>query len=134
MSTATGFKQALIIKEGETILDDGGGVCQDSTTLFRAVLDAGLPITMWRNHSFRVGYYEQNSRPGFDATVFSPLPDFRFINDTPNFILIQTKAANMKLEYDLYGTSDGREAVISNYAQWDASPLLFHIPNQLSLS
>ena len=122
VSQATGFKQALIIKEGQTLLDDGGGVCQDSTTMFRAILDAGLPITSWRNHSFRVGYYEQNSKPGFDATVFTPLPDLRFINDTKNHILIQTRANNMKLEYDLYGTDDGREALISNYAQWDASP------------
>lgn len=122
VSQATGFKQALIIKEGRTLLDDGGGVCQDSTTMFRAILDAGLPITSWQNHSFRVGYYEQNSKPGFDATVFSPAPDLRFINDTPNHILIQTRANNMKLEYDLFGTDDERRVTISNYAQWDASP------------
>ncbi len=122
VSQATGFKQALIIKEGRTLLDDGGGVCQDSTTMFRAILDAGLPITSWQNHSFRVGYYEQNSKPGFDATVFSPVPDLRFINNTPNYILIQTRANNMKLEYDLFGTDDGRMATISNYTQWGASP------------
>lgn len=122
VSLATGFQQAFVIRDGRTLLGDGGGVCQDSTTLFRAVLDAGLPITAWQNHSYRVGYYEQNSKPGFDATVYSPSPDFAFINDTPSYILIQTTASDMKLTYELYGTHDGREATISNYTQWDASP------------
>ena len=49
--------------EGRTVLGDGGGVCQDSTTLFRAVLSAGLPVIERRAHAYRVGYYEQNSPP-----------------------------------------------------------------------
>lgn len=121
VTVQTGFLQAFVIRDGRTILGDGGGVCQDSTTLFRAVLNAGLPITGWQNHSYRVGYYEQNSKPGFDATVYSPSPDFRFTNDTPNYILIQTKAEGMELVYELYGTDDGRQATVTNYAQWDAS-------------
>jgi vancomycin resistance protein YoaR len=73
ISAATGYQAAYVIMNGRTELGDGGGVCQDSTTVFRAALDAGLPIVERRAHSYRVGYYEQNAKAGMDATVFSPL-------------------------------------------------------------
>lgn len=115
VSIFTGFKQAYIIKDGKTILGDGGGVCQVSTTLFRALLNAGLPIIERHAHSYRVGYYEQDSPPGLDATVYSPSPDLKFKNDTPGYILIQTKTDTSipSLIFELYGTSDGRVATIS---------------------
>jgi len=96
-------------------LGDGGGVCQVSTTLFRALLDAGLPITERQAHAYRVGYYEQDSPPGIDATVYSPSPDLKFRNDTGNSILIVARAnpKNYSLVFELYGTSDGRVATIS---------------------
>ncbi|MFH0942734.1 MAG: VanW family protein [Candidatus Beckwithbacteria bacterium] len=124
ISAATGYKTAYIIKEGRTVLDDGGGVCQDSTTLFRAILDAGLKITERHAHAYRVSYYEQNSKPGFDATVYSPSSDLRFVNDTPGHILIQTTVdtAKLYLKFELYGTSDGRKVTISNIRLWDQSP------------
>ena len=124
VSSATGFRQAYIIKDGQTILDDGGGVCQVSTTLFRAVLDAGLPVVARRAHSYRVGYYEQNSKAGFDATVFSPTTDFTFLNDTPGHLLIQTSVntASNLLVIEIYGSSDARTATISNYRMWDVTP------------
>ena len=110
ISRETGFLEAYVIKEGRTVLGDGGGVCQVSTTLFRAALQAGLPIEERRAHSYRVGYYEQNSPPGFDATVYSPTTDFKFKNDTPAYILIQAKADNQAsvLTVELWGTNDGR--------------------------
>lgn len=115
VSELTGFRQAYIIKDGKTVLGDGGGVCQVSTTLFRAALNAGLPITERQAHAYRVGYYEQDSPPGFDATVFAPSPDLKFKNDTPGHILIQssvdTKTAT--LVFEIYGTSDGRIATTS---------------------
>lgn len=115
VSLFTGYKQAYIIKDGKTILGDGGGVCQVSTTLFRAILNAGLPIIERRAHSYRVGYYEQDSPPGLDATVYAPTTDLKFKNDTPGHILIQpvvdSKRAN--LAFEIYGTSDGRIAKIS---------------------
>ena len=89
-----GFLEAYVIKDGRTELGDGGGVCQVSTTLFRAVLAAGLAVAERRAHSYRVGYYEQNSPPGFDATVYSPTTDFKFKNDTTSYLLIQAKADN----------------------------------------
>lgn len=115
VSGTTGYQQAYIISEGRTILGDGGGVCQVSTTLFRALLDAGLPIIERQSHAYRVIYYEQDSPPGLDATVYSPSPDLKFTNDTPGYILIVAKAnpKNYSLVFELYGTSDGRISNIS---------------------
>ena len=115
VSSETGYKQAYVIKNGRTELGDGGGVCQVSTTLFRAALDAGLPITERRAHSYRVSYYEQGSPPGIDATVYEPSPDLKFTNDTPGHILIQSFADSkaLTLAFEIYGTSDGRVSTIS---------------------
>lgn len=115
VSKFTGYKEAYIIKDGKTILGDGGGVCQVSTTLFRAAMNAGLPIVERSAHTYRVGYYEQDSAPGIDATVYSPAPDLKFKNDTPGYILIQTKfdPSKYSLIFEIYGTSDGRVAAIS---------------------
>lgn len=115
VSKLTGYKEAYIIKDGKTILGDGGGVCQVSTTLFRAILNAGLPIQERQAHAYRVGYYEQDSGPGLDATVYDPSPDLKFKNDTPAHILIQAKAdtKNMILTFELYGTKDGRVSTVT---------------------
>jgi len=122
VSAATGYRQAYVISSGKTVLDDGGGICQVSTTVFRAALDAGLPIVKRTAHSYRVGYYEQGGyKAGIDATVFAPAVDFQFKNDTENYILVQTAVdrANAKLQVDFYGTQDGRQVemttpVVSN--------------------
>ncbi len=126
VSKLTGYKEAYIISEGRTILGDGGGVCQVSTTLFRSVLDAGLPITERAAHAYRVGYYEQNSPPGFDATVYSPSPDLKFKNDTPGYILIiaRNSPKNYSLVFELYGTSDGRVASIGKPITSNITPSL----------
>jgi vancomycin resistance protein YoaR len=108
IDAASGYKQAYVIKEGRTVLDDGGGVCQVSTTIFRAALNTGLPITARTAHAYRVGYYENDSPPGIDATIYSPTVDFKFKNDTGHHILIQTQVVGMKLTINIYGTSDGR--------------------------
>ncbi|MBI4089646.1 MAG: VanW family protein [Candidatus Levybacteria bacterium] len=115
VSSFTGYKEAYIIQNGKTVLGDGGGICQVSTTLFRALLNSGLPILERYAHAYRVGYYEQDSPPGFDATVYSPSVDLKFKNDTGNHILIQTYIDPdiQKLTFSLYGTKDGRSSVIS---------------------
>ncbi len=115
VSFFTGYQKAYVIKEGKTVLGDGGGVCQVSTTFFRALLLAGLPIVERNQHSYRVGYYEQDSPPGFDATIYIPSVDLKFKNDTGNYILIQTSVDpnNMSLTFSLYGTKDGREVSIN---------------------
>ena len=115
VSAFTGYQQAYVIENGRTVLGDGGGVCQVSTTLFRAVLNAGLPIIERHAHAYRVGYYEQDSPPGIDATVYSPSVDFKFKNDTGKYILIQT-SINPDIEqltFSLYGTSDGRSVTLT---------------------
>lgn len=122
VSQTTGYQRAYIIKEGETILDDGGGVCQVSTTLFRAALNAGLPIIERHPHSYRVSYYEQGGfGPGSDATVFYPTVDLKFQNDTPTHILIQTytDTATNTLTFELYGTNDGRKITLSKPIIWE---------------
>lgn len=113
ISSATGYKQAYVIKSGRTVLDDGGGVCQVSTTIFRAALNSGMPIVKRTAHAYRVGYYEQGFPPGLDATIFHPSVDFQFKNDTSHHILIQAYALGTTLTVDLYGTSDGRVAQVS---------------------
>jgi len=112
VSSLTGYKQAFVIKDGKTVLGDGGGVCQVSSTLFRALLNAGLPIVERHAHSYRVGYYEQDSPPGMDATVYSPTADLKFRNDTPAHLLIQpiVDTKNTTLSFEIYGSKDGRLA------------------------
>lgn len=125
ISAATGYQSAYIIKDGRTVLGDGGGVCQVSTTLFRAALNAGLPIVERHEHSYRVHYYEDGGfKAGLDATVFDPTDDFKIKNDTPNYILIQTMTDtdNLNLTFELYGTSDGRKAEIFNHNVWGSTP------------
>jgi len=115
VSYETGYDFAYIIKEGRTVLGAGGGVCQTSTTLFRAVLDSGLPIITRHPHAYRVSYYEQNMPVGFDAAVFQPSWDFQFKNDTNNYVLVQTSfdKSQYSLTFRIYGTPDGREVEIS---------------------
>lgn len=111
ISAETGYQKAYVIKDKKTILEDGGGVCQVSTTMFRAALNAGLPIIERQAHYYRVGYYEQGGYlPGLDATVYPPSPDLKFKNDTQAYILIQTVVDQSKkrLAFRIYGTADGR--------------------------
>lgn len=100
-----GYLPELVIKNDGTVPEFGGGLCQVSTTAFRAVLYGGLTITERRNHSYRVAYYEP---AGTDATVYDPYPDFKFTNDTPGSILIDTYITGDKLFFDFYGTDTGR--------------------------
>ncbi len=124
VSAFTGYQQAYIIQNGRTVLGDGGGVCQVSTTFFRALLNAGLPITERHAHSYRVGYYEQDSPPGLDATIFVPSVDLRFKNDTGKHILIQSviNPDIQQLTFFLYGTSDGRTVSIGKPVITSQSP------------
>lgn len=103
---STGYLPELVIKENKTIPEYGGGLCQIGTTVFRAALGSGLPITQRRNHSYRVSYYEP---AGTDATIYDPQPDLRFLNDTSDYILIQSRIAGSMLYFDFWGTKDGRK-------------------------
>ena len=126
ISSTTGYQPAYIIKEGKTVLGDGGGICQVSTTLFRTVLNTGLPIVEYHAHAYRVGYYENDAKPGLDATVFGPTVDFRFLNDTPASILIQTitDEDNNKLYFKFYGKKDSRSVQLTAplFSDYAAAP------------
>ena len=127
VSAATGFRQAYVISSGRTVLDDGGGICQVSSTVFRAALNSGLPIVARTAHAYRVGYYEQRGfKPGFDATVWAPAVDFKFKNDTDRHILIQATIdyATSKLQVDIYGTGDSRKVIVSEPVLSNQSPPL----------
>ncbi len=115
----SGYKPELVIKGNETIPEYGGGLCQISTTLFRAALESGLEITERRNHSYRVSYYEP---AGTDAAVYPPHPDLRFINDTEDHILIQYRIEGAQLYFDFWGTDDGREVEITD-------PVIYNLVN-----
>ena len=124
ISSITGYQPAYVIQNGKTVLGDGGGVCQVSTTMFRAALNAGLPIVERHAHAYRVSYYEQDSEPGFDATIYSPSVDLKFKNDTASAILIQTEIdeVNSILTFKFYGKKDDRKVEISKATVWDVAP------------
>ncbi len=105
-----GYVEELVIKGDRTIPEFGGGLCQIGTTAFRGALNSGLKITQRQNHSYRVSYYEP---AGTDATIYDPAPDFRFINDTGNYILLQTRTEGDKMIFEFWGTKDGRVATVS---------------------
>lgn len=109
IDAANGWLPELVIKNRQTILEYGGGLCQVSTTLFRAVVNSGLKVTERHPHAYPVHYYDP---PGFDATVYPPSPDLKFLNDTPGHLLLQTKIEGNKLSFEIYGTADGREVKI----------------------
>lgn len=109
VNALSGFKPELVIKNNVTTPEFGGGLCQVSTTMFRAAVYAGAKITMRRNHSYAVRYY---GTPGFDATIYPPYTDFRFLNNTPGYLLIQTKIDGTRLLFELWGTADGREVIV----------------------
>lgn len=104
-----GYLPELVIKRDRTEPEFGGGICQVSTTAFRAAINSGLKITMRTNHAYPVAYYNPQ---GMDATVYVPRPDLRFLNDTPGYILIQTKIEGTELIFQFYGTNDGRKTNI----------------------
>jgi len=101
-----GYLPELVIKKGETVPEYGGGLCQVSTTAFRAAVQAGLEITERKNHAYPVKYYNPQ---GTDATIYPPHPDLSFKNNTPAYILIQTRVEGNKLFFDFYGSDDGRK-------------------------
>lgn len=124
ISKLTGYKEAYVISGGRTVLGDGGGVCQVSTTLFRALINAGLPITERNPHAYRVSYYEQDTGPGMDAAVYVPSVDLKFKNDTEHYLLIQAinDAVEQRLTFEIYGTNDGRTVTVSDPVILSTSP------------
>ena len=129
VSLDNGFAEALIIYGGRTIKGVGGGVCQVSTTLFRAAFNAGFPVVERTPHAYRVSYYEQNASgsvdtrlAGLDATVYFPLVDFKFTNDTPYWLLMETYMGNGSLTWKFYSTSEGRSVTYDTTGVTNVKP------------
>jgi vancomycin resistance protein YoaR len=116
-----GFVEGYAIIQNRTQLEFGGGICQDSTTLFRAAFWAGLPFTEWHNHSFYISWYDKyalgdyGNGPGMDATIFTGALDLKFVNDTGNWLLLQSfsNPRTGVAEVALYGTKPNRTVELS---------------------
>ncbi len=100
-----GYLPELVIKNNQTMPEFGGGICQVSTTVFRAAIYSGLKLTERRNHAYPVQYYKPY---GMDATIYIPKPDLKFVNNTPGYILIQSIIEGDNLTFRFFGTKDGR--------------------------
>ena len=113
ISTQNGFVTGLIISAGRTVDGLGGGVCQVSTTTFRALYQAGLPVVERNQHAYRVGYYEP--QVGFEAAVYDPSKDLKFRNDTGGPILIKTINDNARsaLTVQVWGLPQTRKVSVS---------------------
>ena len=117
VSLDEGYSEAWIILGDRTIKGVGGGVCQVSTTLFRTVFFGGYQVVERHPHAYRVLYYEQNPNgsnnpklAGLDATVYVPIVDFKFTNDSDHWLLMETYVYEdyRQLLWKFYSTSDGR--------------------------
>jgi len=124
VSLEQGFAEALIIYQGRTIKGVGGGVCQVSTTVFRGAYLAGYPIVTRWPHAYRVSWYEKGFGPGLDATVFAPEVDFRFTNDTPYHLLMETYTSPTygTLTWKFYSTKDGRTVKVAGPLVTNVAP------------
>ena len=121
ISAALGFVEGYIISGGTLAKDIGGGICQVSTTVWRAAYNAGLPIVQRSNHSYRVHYYDP---PGMEATVFSPYKNLRFKNDTatPMFIQMTWYTRSQRLELHFFGAKPDRKVSISDPYIYNVRP------------
>ncbi len=107
ITTANGFVDSLIIRGDRTETGVGGGVCQVSTTAFRAAFWGGFPVIERWPHSYVVGWYGE---PGLDASIFTPDVDFRFRNDTGHHLLVQPEVDTVKgrITFYFYGAKPKR--------------------------
>lgn len=119
VTAENGYDESLVIWGDRTVLDIGGGVCQVSTTAFRAAFLGGFEIVERWAHGYRVGWYEINSVPGLDATIYTPDVDFKFRNDTAYHLLIKTETdiEAGTLTFRFYGTPTNREVIVSEPEQ-----------------
>ncbi|MEJ0021629.1 MAG: VanW family protein [Candidatus Doudnabacteria bacterium] len=114
-----GFLPELVIKPEGVLPEFGGGLCQVSTTTFRAAMNAGLPVTARRNHSFAVQYYAPQ---GTDATIYPGSADLKFVNNLPSSLLIRTRVEGKKLYFDFFGTKDDRVVAFDGPTVYDKKP------------
>lgn len=97
-TTANGYVEAPVIVNKKYVPGIGGGICQVSSTLYAAMLAAGLPATERHPHSLKVGYIPE----GMDATVSGTTIDLRFTNIFEEPIQIQAVADQGTLTVSIY--------------------------------
>lgn len=114
VEASTGYLPELVILENKTTPQYGGGLCQVSSTAFRAALNAGFPILERKMHAYPVKYYKPY---GVDATIYLPKPDLVFRNDSEHYILVQTSISGTKLYFDFYGTKTGQNVKFAGNSQ-----------------
>jgi vancomycin resistance protein YoaR len=126
-----GFVEAQVI-DGEKIGQDiGGGICQVSTTVFRAAYLAGLPITEWWPHRFRIGFYEYDGwDPGLDASILQPTEDpatwadFKFENPSSHWMLIESWTDGVNVVVNIYGADLGYQVESTGPTWGDKTQML----------
>ncbi len=111
---AAGWQASLAIFNGTDLKKvPGGGICQTSTTMYRAAMNAGLEIKKQKNHSLYVHYYEAYG-DGLDSTIYPGSQDLVFVNNTPGPILVRAKTNDAKdAIIEFYGTNDGRAVTLA---------------------
>ncbi len=138
ITAGNGFVEGLVIAPTRTEPGIGGGICQVSTTLFRAAFWAGLPISERWQHAYRVGYYElgPGNPPGFDAAIWQPAQDLAFTNDTPNHILIRRilDRHRQTLAFRLMGPSVDREVTLDAWRGEEIAPPPLRVEPSTELS
>jgi len=113
VTNGNGWRDAKVIfNTTDLVMAPGGGICQASTTTFRAMLNAGFSAVKRANHSMYVTYYEKYG-VGIDATVYPGKQDLTFVNDTGNYLLFQAYTEGTEVVVQIYGTPDGRETQVS---------------------
>jgi vancomycin resistance protein YoaR len=115
VTAENGFVEGYAIVDNRTQKEWGGGLCQVSTTVFRAAFWGGLPISERHEHSFRIGWYEElGEPPGLDAAIFTGVYDLRFENDTDSYLLIESyvNLERQRLTVALYGKPTGRQVAM----------------------
>lgn len=102
---ANGYKAAPEYSSGKVVSGIGGGVCQVSTTLYNAVLNAELKVVERSPHSMVVAYVPVSR----DAAISGDYKDFKFKNNTDYPIYIMGSASGGILSFRVYG-HETREA------------------------
>lgn len=120
------WEQAKVINGGVLTLEPGGGICQASTTMYRTLLNAGLPIVKRQSHSMYVSYYEVGG-VGLDATIYRGNPDLAFVNDTGNTLVVQAYDDGEDAYVHIYGTPDGRVSTLDGPYFRDTAPEGFRV-------
>jgi len=117
---ANGFVQGYAVIGNRTQLEWGGGVCQVSTSLFRAAFYAGLPFKERHAHPFYISWYDayafpDANGPGLDAAIFTGELDLRFVNDTAHWMMVDATIDEQQqiLDIQLRGVDSGRTVSVN---------------------